>query len=344
MTFYAFVSLYYTLDVDMTMDLHRLAEILLPSWGLGPILSSTTPSTGFINRTLLLRTPGGRYALRAYRHRDRLPIEREHALIAYAHARGVPAVPPLPLPSGETILEHEERYYALFPHAPGQQVARDALGPSEVAAMGQALATIHRALHDYSPERVASRDFAFDRATTLARIDGLVAVAEAQPRPTPVDGHALVRLKGRRDWLLSAPDVDLSGWETLERQVIHGDYQEANVFFAAGRVSAVIDWDQSYTAPPAWEIARAFHLALDFSPALCRAFLDAYRARLPLQSDDLDAAATYYAVFRAHDLWVYDAVYLERDDRVRTFIYPGGFVPLIDRWDTLKAALPLTTD
>ncbi len=328
----------------MTVDLDRLAETVLPSWGLGPILSAATPSTGFVNRTLLLRTPDGRYALRAYRHRDRLPIEREHALIASAHARGVPAVLPISLPNGETILEHEGRYYALFPHAPGHQVARDSLGPSEAAAMGQALATIHRALRDYPPQQVAARDFAFDRVTTLARIDRLTAVVKAQPHPTPVDGHALARLKGRRDWLLSAPAVDVSGWAALERQVIHGDYQEANVFFAAGRVSAVIDWDQSYAAPPAWEIARTFHLALDFSPALCRAFLEAYRARLPLRSDDLDRAAAYYAIFRAHDLWVYDAVYLEHDDRVRAFIYPGPFVPLIGRWDTLKGALPITTD
>ncbi len=328
----------------MTVDLDHLAKAVLPVWDRGPILSIATPSTGFINRTLLLQTPGGRYALRAYRHRDRLPIEREHALIAYAHARGVQAVLPISLPSGETILEHEGRYYALFPHAPGYQVARDSLGPSEVAAMGQALATIHRALRDYPPQRVAARDFAFDRAATLSRIDTLIAVVEAQPHPTPVDGHALARLKGRRDWLLSAPDVELSGWETLERQVIHGDYQEANVFFAAGRVSAVIDWDQSYPAPPAWEIARTFHLALDFSPVLCRAFLEAYRAQLPLRSDDLDRAAAYYAMFRAHDLWVYDAVYRERDDRVRTFIYPGPFVPLVDRWDTLKATLQTTTD
>jgi len=328
----------------MTVDLDRLAESVLPGWVPGPILSAVTPSTGFINRTLLLQTPGGRYALRAYRHRDRLPIEREHALIAYAHARGVPAVQPLPLPNGETILWREGRYYALFPHAPGYQVARDSLGPSEVAAMGQALATIHQALRDYPPERVAARDFAVDRATTLSHIDRLTAVVEAQSERTPVDGYALARLKGRRDWLLSAPDVDLSGWATLERQVIHGDYQEANVFFAVGGVSAVIDWDQSYTAPPAWEIARTFHLALDFSPTLCRAFLAAYRAQLPLLSDDLDRAATYYALFRAHDLWVYDAVYLEHDDRVRTFIYPGPFVPLTDRWDTLKVTFPLTTD
>jgi len=328
----------------MTVDLDHLAKAVLPAWDPGPILSSTTPSTGFINRTLLLQTPGGRYALRAYRHRDRLPIEREHALIAYAHARGVQAVLPISLPSGETILEHEGRYYALFPHAPGHQVARDSLGPSEVAAMGQALATIHRALRDYPPQRVAARDFAFDRAATLSRIDTLIAVVEAQPHPTPVDGHALTRLKGRRDWLVTAKDVELSGWETLERQVIHGDYQEANVFFAAGRVSAVIDWDQSYPAPPAWEIARTFHLALDFSPVLCRAFLEAYRAQLPLRFDDLDRAAAYYAMFRAHDLWVYDAVYRERDDRVRTFIYPGPFVPLVDRWDTLKVTLQTTTD
>lgn len=46
---------------------------------------------------------------------------------------------------------------------------------------------------------------------------------------------------------------------SLEQQVIHGDYQEINLFFEDGKVSAVIDWDQSYVAPRASEVVQTLH-------------------------------------------------------------------------------------
>ncbi len=76
------------------------AADLLKAWTPFPLLSSTIPSTGTIHQTRLLKTARGDYALRIYRYIDRWPIECEHALIAYARKQTIPAVAPLPLPSG----------------------------------------------------------------------------------------------------------------------------------------------------------------------------------------------------------------------------------------------------
>lgn len=321
-------------------DLDSLLPALLAAWDRGAVLSAAVPAAGTVNRTLLLATTTGEYALRAYRHRDREPVEREHAVIAHVRAHGLPAVAPLPLPGGETILERDGRYYALFPRAPGRQYRKADLSAEAAAAMGGFLARLHRALADFPPERAARRPFALDRAATLAGIARLERAIAARPAREPRDAVALTWLRGQRAWLEQAPPaagLDLAG---LAEQTIHGDYQESNLFFADGEVSAIIDWDQTYIAPPAWEVVRACHLAFGFAPASCRRFLAAYRAVAPLPPADLDHAAREYGLLRAHDLWVFETYYLAGDARVRPFLPAGDFVPLAERWAELRSALP----
>src|SRR4029450_4931130 len=94
---------------------------VLEVWHIGPVQASSTPDSGTINRTLLVETAAGRFVLRGYRHADRTLVEREDAGIAHGCSHGLPAVAPLPLPGGGTILERGGRFYALFLHAPGTQ-------------------------------------------------------------------------------------------------------------------------------------------------------------------------------------------------------------------------------
>src|SRR4051794_10952539 len=140
---------------------------LLNAWKIGPVLATATPTYGTINRTLLVDAVGGSYVLRAYRHAERAPVEREHAVIAHVRAHGLPAVAPIALPSGATILERKGRFYALFSRAPGRQLARDQLTQGDFAAMGTFLAHTHDVLRDVPLEGVARRDFAIDRVATL---------------------------------------------------------------------------------------------------------------------------------------------------------------------------------
>jgi homoserine kinase type II len=312
---------------------------LLNAWAIGPILAACTPSSGTINRTLLVDTSGGSYALRAYRHRERAPVEREHEVILYARSQSLPAVAPLPLPGGATILERDGRYYALFPCAPGRQIARNELGAHELAAMGRCLAALHRGLRSYPAERANRRSFAVDRDAGLARIAALEQTIRARPNQDDVDRRALVALAGRREWIVRYGASRPSDLMALDRQLIHGDYLHTNLFFDRGDVSAIIDWDQTYLAPRAWEIARTMHLVWNFDAEPCRAFLAAYRAEQSLPDAELDLATKYYGWFRAHDLWLYEAIYMDGNDRVRAFVESDGFTPLIDRWAALRAML-----
>jgi Ser/Thr protein kinase RdoA (MazF antagonist) len=208
----------------------------LSAWHIGPVLATGTPTHGTINRTLLVDSGSGEYMLRAYRHAEQAPIGREHALIAHAIAHGLPAVAPLPLPGGATILEREGRFYALFPRAPGAQIEHCAITAEHHMAMGAFLAHVHIALRGFSIEYAARRDFTTDRAATLAEITQLEAAVRARPILTELDQQVLAQLAGRRAWIAQAPADRLPDVSNLEQQVIHGDYQETNLFFQDSRV------------------------------------------------------------------------------------------------------------
>jgi homoserine kinase type II len=312
---------------------------LLSAWGIGAVHSFRTPATGTINHTLLVDAASGSYVLRAYRHAERAPVEREHAVIAHVCARGLPAVAPIALPIGATILGREGRFYALFPRAPGRQLARGQLTKDDFAAMGAFLAHTHQALRDVPPEHAARRDFTIDRAATLAAIGRIEATMAAWPARDALDHVLQLQLAGRRAWIEQSVLEQLPDLAVLDQQLTHGDYLEANLFFADGHVVAIIDWDQTYVAPREWEIVRSLHLACKFDPEPCRAFVAGYRAHAPLDPATLDLAATGYALMRAHDLWLYQAIYLEGNQRARTFVSPGPFVPLVERWAELNEKL-----
>ena len=208
----------------------------------------------------------------------------------------------------------------------------------ELGARTGFLATLHLALRDYPHAAGRSRSISIDRAATLAGLDRLEEEIRRRPGTDPLDAVTLPRLAARRAWLERQPAESAVDEAVLSEQLIHGDYQEANLFFAEGKVCAVIDWDQAYVASRAWEVMRTLDLVFGLAPDRCCSFLTAYRAVQPLAPDDLDRAAVAYGLMRAYDLWLYNAYYLEGNERVGRFITPGGFVPIADIWSALRPA------
>lgn len=296
---------------------------------------------GAIHHTFLITTADRSYALRAYRYTadDRWRIEREHALIAYIRSQGLPAVAPIPLPTDETILEQDGYFYALFPFAPGYQVEKNALTEGQIAAMGSLLGKLHKVLRHYPRERVPDRSFTHNLTTTLGRIDKLEAVIQSLLVLEDEDIQSVEQLEQRRDWLTSLSSTDGIDFALLDFQVIHGDYQETNLFFEADDVSAIIDWDQAYSAPRAWEVVRTLHYALRLDARTCGIFLDAYRCVLPLTLEELDVAAAAYGKMRDHDVWQYEELYIRGNQRIRAFIQAGRFVPFGEQWSQLRNVL-----
>lgn len=319
----------------MSMREHYAA--ILATWQLGVPDALVQPASGTINTIVRATIAGHDYYLRQYRHPERAPTE--HAVIAHIQARDFPVVAPLPLPGGATFLDRDGERYALFPAAPGRQYARTELTPPLLAAMGQNLAALHRALRDLVCDDIPRRVIAHDRDATLAALAGLRAAIGRRDGADPLDRIALARLAGQQAWLERHSRTTPPDPAILEEQAIHGDYQETNLFFDGDAVCAVIDWDNTCLASRAWEVVRVLDYVCAFTPALSQPFLDGYRSRQLLSLAELDRAVAAYGLMRAHDLWLYSEYFLHGNGRVGRFITPGGFVPIADRWAMLRPHL-----
>ena len=177
--------------------------------------------------------------------------------------------------------------------------------------MGDTLARLQRVLRLLPLDASVRRSFPTNRSATLARMEALAATIASRPDTDPFHAFVLQRLAAQRESLLHLPVDAVIDFGALPQQIIHGDYQQGNLFFANGRVSAVIDWDQTYVAPPAWEVVRTMHLNFAFAPATSLPFLAAYHSASPLTLGDLDEAARLYDIKVCHDLWLYETFYLE---------------------------------
>src|SRR5579883_119546 len=311
------------------------------AWNLPPILSTTAPSTGTIHQITILSTTEAKYVLRAYRYapKDRARIVTEHAVSSYVQVHGLPAIAPLPLPSGETILEHEGRFYAIYPFARGQQIPREQVTSHDIiAAMGHCLGALHQLLAAYPPEQVRSQSWSVDPSTTFSKMERIEAVIAEKASSEPFDQQILAMLAQRKAWLTTTPPVDLQPFTSLPRQVLHGDYQETNLFFTDGKVSAIIDWDQAYIAPRTWELIRTLHYVLNLDALRCHTFLKAYREVFPLSFEELDTTAKAYGWIQAHNLWAYTSFYLDNNQRVRHLLQ-SSFTPFAESWAAIADLL-----
>lgn len=139
---------------------------------------------------------------------------------------------------------------------------------------------------------VCARDLAAERRCLLAHRE---AAARRDDPATP----SAFRLLDARLRLLDEHGVsDLP--PSRDRGLIHHDFNQHNYLFSDHPTPLVLDWERAIGAPRAYEVVRTLSHLPVARPEAARAFVDGYRSRRPLDSDDLAAcvavALTEHAV------------------------------------------------
>lgn len=306
----------------------------LEQWGLEDSTDVVEMTSGSVNRVFRVTTTNGRVYLRVYRTRDRDVVAREHALLAHIAARGLPAVPPIPTTRGETVVVLEGTPCALYPEAAGRQVEKAALETAHAVAAGELMGRLHQGLAtmpDLGFRRYALR---WSRDAWIERLAGIAEAVRARGSH-PDDALVLQRIRDQCVWLAD-PTCEHAYEATLEPQLVHGDYQHANLFFERGAVSAVIDWEQAAYLPCGFEVARAAAYMFDLAPEPTRALVAAYRAITHVSDEDLDEGARAWGCMSDHYVWALEEVYLQGNERARRFI-PLPFRPFRRAWEAANA-------
>ncbi|WP_288401879.1 phosphotransferase [uncultured Deinococcus sp.] len=298
-------------------------------WDLGGVTALTALGGGSINGAWRVEAGTGHFHLRVYRSPDRARAERELAAVAVAVAAGVPTPAPRPARAGGVLARLEAGWAALFPALDGAPVPRAALTADHAGGLGHLLAEVHTRLPRQVPFEVPGLHQR-PVGEILTRLERIEAAILAWPEPGEVDAWALERTRQRLAHLRASPPADHA--PTFPARFLHGDFHDGNVFFLNGTPHALIDWEHPRLAPRAWEIVRCLHLSLRLHPVLGQAFLDGYRARLPLSTPELADGAALYATLQERNVWTYESIYLEGNPGPRQFVRPPPHVPFVRDW------------
>jgi homoserine kinase type II len=255
-------------------------------------------AVGTINTNVWVETEACLWFLRINEGKSLDDVAREAAIVSHVAAHGVPTPPPQRSPAGQPFVLWRDQIVSLFPWVPGRTLTRDEVTPAQAAAVGAALAQLHRAGADF-PDRRPGRYEPDDIGRRLAQIAALARPELAAA--VAVLGPELDRLSTER-----AAD--------LPTGLIHGDLFIDNVLYADdGGLVALIDFEQASWGRLAYDLAvtvLAFGFGRDdFRPDLVRALLDAYAAvRPPTDTEraafpaELRFAACRFAITRITDV------------------------------------------
>ncbi|MFL5541027.1 MAG: phosphotransferase enzyme family protein [Longimicrobiaceae bacterium] len=194
-------------------------------------------------------------------------LEWAYGLAAYAAGAIPEAVAPLAARDGSRVFALGGRPVAIFPHVAGRHLDRD---------------------------DAAERD---EAARLLARLHQVLP-AWPGARPRPGNPHQ-ARLFAGRDAILEPADPDLDRFlaaraadPAVRRVPLHGDFYRGNLLVEGGRITGLIDWDdsrvgslESELAWSTWELAQAPDGGLD--PGRTARFLEVYVASGGPASPDL---------------------------------------------------------
>jgi len=308
-----------------------------------PHMSLTEVTLGANNSVYKVEsTPA--FFLRKYRAHDASRIMNEHKLLFFLSQKVPTVVSPCLTSDGQSFVEANGEYYALFPKAHGSLIEKHALTDKHAFEAGITLAKLHRQLSLY-PRNVMQNEIfpviqlSWNREQWLQRLDKIIAAIEAKGEQNVEDAWALRRSMQQRCFLAS--DHCVHSYQTkTERVLIHGDFHHYNLFFDnRSKVSGIIDWDLVQYMPPAYEIARACMYMFDMDVKKSVEFVSGYLSTNELSKVSIIDGVCAWGIFADHHIWALEEVYLKRNLAARKFIPHKNFSPFAQQWSLIEARL-----
>jgi homoserine kinase type II len=215
--------------------------------------------SGRINRNFRVMAEDGKeYCVKVYS--DAVPDHRLQdglRVANYLSPLGFPVPTPVPTRTGEQVLREHMIRYLVLNYLPGRNLLPGEIGQTECFGMGLMLARLHQSLRFFpEADKLDSAQWR-DSAGSLKRARELLELIQNKPEHDDFDNFAL-HSHTMRIRILQSIEIGPDQFGHLTQQALHGDYHLANVIFdGEGRVTGVLDFDQTCFSFPAWELMRA---------------------------------------------------------------------------------------
>ncbi len=263
---------------------------------------------GHSNSKFLVKTRDGLYLLRKYskpgdvrfsrKFRNVDTVAYEHFVLEYAASQGFPCVAPLPNSQGQTITEHNEYLFALFPFIDGEtRVSTMKVGLQSARLLGK----FHRLMANFP---IANQRPFWGYKTRIAQWfhQNEVGIGTADEimewckhlEPTTeteeyISANAIV-LEEALNAL--AQEFPADAYDQFPVVVNHGDYYQANIGVVDGQVNVVYDFDDCTKELRMYDLAKivGYHAGdcgkkIDFEKA--RELVGAYRQESEISGREL---------------------------------------------------------
>ena len=297
-----------------TLDAHDVATIAR-GFDLGQVIRVTAIAGGTISSNFAFdsatRGPGGdarRTFVRCNEGKPPEVVAWESALVAELAAAGVPTPAPLTTLEGGHVLHHRGLAIGAFPWRDGRHLAPAEVEPHHAAALGRALAELHRAGLALPADRQRAGIYQF--ADLVRRFEGF------RDRPDPALADAVATLADELAWLATRAPVRAAA----TRGLIHGDLFRDNVLWDGPRLVAVLDFEQAAAGSLVYDLAVVLNDwcwvpgqggVMGPAPALAAAVLAGYQDVRPLAAPELAAlpvevraAAARFTITRITDVYL----------------------------------------
>ena len=222
------------------------------NFGFGKLISWSGIPGGWANVNIKLETAKGEYVVRFYRYgaRSADDINLEFAVLDKLANFGLPVASALVDKNGQRIitaqLDDKKIYYAVFKYLPGEQPLLP--NPSQLQALGQALAQIHKSLADFSSTHIRKYwHFKAEISKLKRRIMKRVIVRPWQFEDK-ISLTEFIALVNSETSLFLTTEKKFRKMLRAE-SIIHGDFHAANVKFANNKVVGIFDFDSLVHGP-----------------------------------------------------------------------------------------------
>ncbi|MFN8439738.1 MAG: aminoglycoside phosphotransferase family protein [Caldilineaceae bacterium] len=308
-----------------------LAEIVTQHYGIALCSPAQSVARGFLSRNFVLESAANQYFLKQYRFTQLENVAAVHEAKFFFAAAGVPVILPIKTQSGASFFEFEQRYYALFPYIEGRQLKRGSFPAKALETSAAVLGLIHRSGKNASVSHVKARP-AVSNPSHFDETSQFILAKIAESPMTEFDQLALATIQSKLK-LVEHHRNEFSKIDLLSDHLVHGDYQDTNLFFdAADRVSHVFDWELTRVIHRGLELVRAIEFICFANPEnfkavfsaenyeKARCFLQHYHDFYPIQRSEFETVWRARYFDKLLSLWVEEEHYLANNPRVDPFL------------------------
>ena len=272
---------------------------------LGAVCGVQSIAAGTINSNFAVRTDRGRWFVRVNEGKSEADVAWEAQLVGALAEGGVVTPPPLPARDGRpyaALPGAAVKWVSAFPWCAGRHVGPGDVNPGIAEAFGAALARLHQV--GLELPAAWQRRSIYDHDHLVARY----AQFSASPDPELARAIAVIG-EG-----LAAAEAATAARRGASHGIIHGDLFRDNVLWDAGRLTAILDFEQASGGSLAYDLAVCVNdWCWDggFRRDAAAALLAGYQRVRPLTAADREAflievpaAATRFTITRITDVYL----------------------------------------